>query len=312
MVTSANASNVPTASAMDATSLTLLTSLVVVDSLHLVFGRALIAYLHPAVSAMYLMAIGCAIVGAYGLIRRRLSLRALRQHLWFFLAIGFLVGASTVLTFTAVKHIDPGTGSMLARLSVLISVALGVVWLGERLNRRQLTGAGLSIAGVLIITFQPGEYLRLGSLLIIASTLMYALHTAIVKRYGGDIDLVTFFFLRLVATTAFLIAFVAISTEARETLVPEVPVWLLLITAGVVDVAVSRGLYYVALRRFPMSIHAIILTLSPAATILWSLFLFGTYPRPGQLLGGLLVLTGVVVTMVVPERRKAQAAVRVH
>ena len=294
--------NLSTTSYFDASSLALISTLVVVDSLHFIVGRALIPYLHPAVSSMYLMGFGCLVVGAFALTRGRLSLSVLRQHLWFFLTIGFLVGVSTVLTFGSVKYIDPGTGAMLAKLSVLISIALGVVWLGERLSHSQIVGAALAIIGVLVITFQPGEYLRLGSLMVVVATIMYALHTAIVKRYGGDIEFLSFFFMRLLATTAFLIVFVAITPEAHENLVPSGNIWLLLIAAGVVDVAFSRGLYYIALRRFPMSIHAIILTLSPAATILWSYLLFDSYPQPVQLLGGVLVLTGVMIAMIAPGR----------
>ena len=220
MSTSLPAAQATKASMLSANGLALITALVVVDSLHFVVGRALIPYLHPAVSSMYLMGIGCVVVGLFALARGKLKMSVLRDHLWFFLAIGFLVGASTVLTFASVRYIDPGTGAMLAKLSVLISIGLGVVWLGERLNRRQVAGAALAVIGVLIITFQPGEYLRLGSLLVVAGTIMYALHTAIVKRYGGEIEFLSFFFLRLLATTAFLVAFVAITPDAHTTIVP--------------------------------------------------------------------------------------------
>jgi drug/metabolite transporter (DMT)-like permease len=280
----------------------LIVSLVVVDSLHFVFARALIPYLHPAVSAMYLMAVGCLVVGLFAVSRKRLSLRVVGQHTWFYLAIGGLVGASTVLTFAAMEYIDPGTSSMLAKLSVVISIGLGVLWLGERLSMRQAAGAVLSMVGVLIISFQPGEYLRLGSLMVIAGAVAYALHAAVVKRYGDGIDFLDFFFMRLLATTIILALYVAVSPQAQETLLPDKNVWLLLITAGVVDVAISRGLYYVALRRLPMSIHAIILTLSPAATIFWSLLLFGSYPLPAQFFGGLLVMVGVLAAMIGPRR----------
>ena len=283
-------------------SLTLIVSLVVVDSLHFVFARALIPYLHPAVSAMYLMAVGCLVVGLFAVSRRHLSLGVFWRHTWFFLAVGFLVGASTVLTFAAMEYIDPGTSSMLAKLSVVLSIGLGVLWLGERLSTRQAGGAVLAMVGVLIISFQPGEYLRLGSLMVIAGAVAYALHAAVVKRYGDGIDFLDFFFMRLLATSAVLAVYVAVTPLARQTLLPGSYVWLLLITAGVVDVAISRGLYYVALRRLPMSIHAIILTLSPAATILWSLLLFGSYPQPAQLFGGLLVMAGVLAAMIGPTR----------
>ena len=48
--------------------------------------------------------------------------------------------------------------------------------------------------------------------------------------------------------------------------------------AGTVDVVISRVLYYLALRRLRMSIHTVILTLSPVITILWSLALFDVLP----------------------------------
>jgi drug/metabolite transporter (DMT)-like permease len=44
-----------------------------------------------------------------------------------------------------------------------------------------------------------------------------------------------------------------------------------------------------------MSIHSIVLTLSPVAAILWSLFLFNTLPTSQQLLGGTAVILGVLI-----------------
>ena len=301
MTVSSEATSPVSARYTDANSFTLITALVIVDSLHFIVGRALLPYLHPAVSGMYLMGVGCLVVGVFGLLRGELNVSIFREHVWFFLTIGFLVGASTVLTFGAMNFIDPGTGSMISKLSVLISIGLGVIWLGERLTRRQFFGAILAVTGVIIITFQPGEYLRLGSLMVLAATVMYAFHTAIVKRNGGRIDLLNFFFMRLLATTLILAMFVVLLPEARSSLIPSRNAWLILIAGGIVDVAVSRGLYYIALRRFPMSIHAIILTLSPAVTILWAVLLFGEFPLPAQHVGGALVLVGVMVTMIAPQ-----------
>ena len=58
---------------------------------------------------------------------------------------------------------------------------------------------------------------------------------------------------------------------ARPWIVDAPPsIWLLIVVAGTVDIVISRTLYYVALRRLPMSLHAIILTLSPVVTLLWA------------------------------------------
>ena len=69
----------------------------------------------------------------------------------------------------------------------------------------------------------------------------------------------------------------------------------------------SRGLYYLALRRLTLSHHSLILTLSPVASIVWTLLLFGFSPTVQQLVGGAAILAGVLMVTVGKERvmRKA-------
>ena len=273
----------------------LVTVLLIVDSLHFVFARLLLPYISPGVSAMYVMAVGTVEVGLFGLIRRRLHLRSLVKHCWFFLAIGFLVAASTNIGYEAVVFIDPGTATLLNKTSILLGLGFGVFWLREKLSWAQLGGALLAMVGVFVISFQPGDYLRFGSLLILGATLMYALHAAIVKRYGGQIEFVDFFFFRLLFTTAFLFVF---SWSRRALAWPGHKAWLLIVLVGTVDVVISRTLYYVALRRLKMSVHSTVLTLSPVAAVLWSLLLFDLVPTVWQLLGGAAVILGVLVVTI--------------
>jgi len=256
---------------------------------------------------MYVLAIATLEVGVIGLIRGRLHLKTLRKHLWLFLSIGALVGASTNINYEAVAFIDPGTGALLTKTSVLFGLGFGLFWLRERLTSAQILGALIAVAGTFIIAFQPGDYLRLGSLLIVSSSLMYALHMALAKRYSSQIDLLNFFFFRLLCTTAFLFVFAA----SRHALIwPKAAAWGFVVLVGTVDVVISRTLYYVALRRVKMSILSIVLTVSPAVTVLWALALFGTVPTLQQLLGGAAVIAGVltVTTHHKPEERKLTEA----
>ena len=266
--------------------------LLLVDSLHFVFARALLPHISPMVSAMYVIGIATVQVGVFGLFRGSIDWRAARAHFIFFLAIGLLVGVSTVLNYGSVAYLDAGTASMLGKLTTLWAMRVGLIWLHEKLTFRQTLGALVAIGGVFVISFQPGDYLRLGAHMIVASTFKYALHAALVKRYGGGMDFLTFFFFRLLFTTAVLFAIALFSNS----LVQPTPVaWAILGLAGTVDVTISRGLYYAALRRLPITIFAIILTLSPVIAVGWSYLLFGDFPAPQQLLGGLTVLAGVLL-----------------
>ncbi|HOU42404.1 MAG TPA: DMT family transporter [Promineifilum sp.] len=288
----------PTPAAPISTPL-LFAGLLIVDSLHFVFARALLPYLPPEMSAFLLLGIAAIEVGTFQAARGGIRVGVLWRHWRFFAAIGLMIAASTAINYTAVAFIDPGTASLLGKTSVLFTLALGALWLRERLRPVELLGAALAIAGAFVIGFQPGAPLRLGSVLVLVSTFLYALHTAVVKRHGEGIDFGSFFLWRIATTAAFLLAF----ATARGALVwPGRTAWLLATVAATVDVVISRALYYLSLRRMPMSIHTIILTLSPVVTILWALALFGESPSVLSLVGGALVVAGVAVVMLRPRR----------
>ncbi len=268
----------------------LIGTLVIIDSVHFVFARLLLPHISPNVSVFYVMAVGTLQVGLYGVFCKRIHFRTLYKNIWFFLSIAVLIGVSTIINYEAVAFVDAGTASVLGKASILMSVGLGIFWLRERFTRLQSLGALVALTGVLVITFQPGDYIRLGSLLILLSAFMYALHTAIVKRYGEEMDFLEFFFFRLFSTTAvlFLIAL------GRQALVwPDLRTWALLVMTGTIDVVISRALFYFMLRRMTMSIHSIVLTLSPVAAILLAFILFDTMPTVQQLIGGVGVILGV-------------------
>jgi drug/metabolite transporter (DMT)-like permease len=273
----------------------LIFALLAVDGLHFVFARALREYMHPVASVTWVLLIGTVEVGVFAASRGKFRLEPFQRHKIFFLALGVLVGISTMINYAAVRFIEPGVASLLAETSILFGVTLGVVWLRERLARRQLFGAATALVGVAVITFQSGDFLQLGALMVIGSAFLYALHAAIVKKYGGGIDFLDFFVWRLVSTTGVLI--ILAGAQGQLSLPPGPAAWGLVALAGTVDVVISRTLYYLSLRRLSVSIHALIFTLSPVVAILWALVLFGSQPTIRELLGGCIVLIGVGIVV---------------
>ncbi len=276
----------------------LIIALVIIDSVHFVFARLLLPHISPGVSVFYVMAVGTVQVGLYGVFCKRIQFRTLNKNVWFFLSIAVLIGVSTIINYEAVAFVDAGTASVLGKASILMSVGLGIFWLRERFTRLQSLGALLALTGVLVITFQPGDYIRLGSLLILLSAFMYALHTAIVKRYGEEMDFLEFFFFRLFSTSAILFL---IAVGRRALIWPDPLTWALIVMTGTIDVVISRALFYFVLRRMTMSIHSIVLTLSPVVAILLAFLLFDTMPTFQQFIGGVGVIIGVF--MVTLQRR---------
>lgn len=280
----------------------LLLLLLLVDSLHFVFARLLRPFLPSGTAALYVLAVGTLEVGVYLWITRQISWQLLRQKWWFFLTIGFLVAFSTSMNYLAVAYIDPGTAALLGQTTVIFALLFGLYWLREKLSVFEILGALVAIIGTFIISFQPGDFGQFGSLLVLLGASMYALHAAVVKRYGGEMDFANFFFFRLLMTTMFLSLFAV--GRGQFTWVNDGRVWPLLLLVGSVDVVISRLLYYLALRRLNLTIHAILLTLSPVITIGWSLILFDERPSWQGLLGGVAVIVGVVIVTVVRNRKQ--------
>ncbi|MFC1465464.1 MAG: DMT family transporter [Candidatus Brachytrichaceae bacterium NZ_4S206] len=283
----------------DLPTFALVLALLAVDGLHFVFARALHAVLPPLTSVLFVLATATVQVGAFAIVRGKLDWQTFAHRAPFFLAIGALVAASATVNYIAIGFVDPGTAALLSQTSVLFGLSFGLVWLRERLTRAQLIGAATCIAGVAVITFQPGDYFRLGALMVVGSAFLYALHAAIIKRQAAGLDFVKFFAWRLISTTGFLL----ISAGLQGGLTwPTPDAWPLLIAAGTVDVVISRSLYYLSLRRLKISLLTLVLTLTPVVTIAWSLVLFGAQPTAQQLIGGAAVLAGVLI---VTTRRAA-------
>jgi drug/metabolite transporter (DMT)-like permease len=281
--------------------------LLVLDSLHFIWARLLLPYLPGGTSAFYVLAIATVEMTIFMVATRRVRIRVFRENLLFFLVIGLLVAISTASTYIAVGYIDPGTASLLAQMSTIFALGLSIIWLREKLAGPEIAGATVAVIGVLVISFQPGDYLRIGSLLILASALMYALHAAVVKRHGGEMDFANFFLFRMASVSGFLLLF----TTLRGQLVwPTGQAWIYLLLAGTIDVVISRTLYYMALRRFQMSFHTIILTLSPVITVLWSFLLFGLKPTRQSFIGGMAVILGVAIVSFSKSKSKESKLVK--
>lgn len=266
--------------------------MLVISSVHFVFARIFAGLVPPATSAFFVLFSATIEFGVYMVVTRQLRWQPFVENMRFYLLIGALVAGSTIMNYAAVEFIDAGTASLLSRTSIVFGILFGVFWLRERFTRVEWIGATLCVFGAFTISFQQGDYLRLGSLLVVGGALFYALHAAIVKKEGSDIDFGNFFFYRIAATSFFILIFSfplgGIEIPVRES-------WLVLLIAGTIDVVVSRVLYYWALRQMRLGLHTVVLTASPVVTILLSLLIFGESPTMQALIGGAIVLTGIVI-----------------
>lgn len=284
----------------------LIAAMLVVDSTFFIFARLLQQYMPPTQSSFYMMTLGSLFVVLYAAWKKRLRFSFLKENLGFFMLIGFLIAVATNLNYEAMAFIDSGTASILSQSTIIFGLVWGLVWLREKLTRAEIIGAVIAVAGVMVITFQKGDYFRLGSLLVLVSSLCYSFHSAVVKKHAGRFDFLEFYAFRLICNCFFLFLWTLL--DPAPLTLPPARVWPLLIFAAGVEVCLSRPLYYLVLRRYPISILSILLTISPILTVLWAFLLFDTVPTWLQMLGGAGVISGVMVMAGFPDRLKRATA----
>ncbi len=112
------------------------------------------------------------------------------------------------------------------------------------------------------------------------------------------LDLGSFFFFRLLLTAIWMFSIHAVFSLSSNQAILVLPSWpggFMILLVASIEVGISRALYYAALRRLPLSIHTLVLTLAPALTICWSYLLFNHPPHIQQLVGGVGIMGSVML-----------------
>lgn len=159
-------------------------------------------------------------------------------------AVGFIV------LYEAIGYIGSGKTSVLGRLEVVFTIALAVVFLGERWTRRHWLATFLALGGAVLVNFDPDLWtlhLGLGELLTVLGSVIFAAGIVTLKPlldrrdgqlvtgYGllvGALLLAPFFLASLGAAASP----VTISTPVEAVTPSGSPLWL------VISVLVARGM----------------------------------------------------------------------
>ena len=223
------------------------------------------------------------------------------RDLWPLAALGALgFGAYQILWTTALGRISAGDSAVLIATSPVITALIAVAIGTDTLTRTKLAGAALSFAGVFIVVGAGTGVGFAGDTLGYALTLLGAVCWATYSALGGPI-------LRrhspLRATTWATIAGTAVmaipgisqlSTVDLATVGP--PAWLAIaysgtLAAGIGNVIVLNGIGLLG----PTRITAL-QTLVPALAVVLAFLVLGEPIRLGQVVGGVIIVTGVVLT----------------
>ncbi|WP_293518043.1 DMT family transporter [Phenylobacterium sp.] len=178
-------------------------------------------------------------------------------------------------------------------------IVTGVAWLvfRERVRPLFLAAVALAVGGACLMTLArdpglPGANPALGDAVSAMAAVWYALYFLAVqraRRTRGATQVM--FWSSLTAAPLLLVA----STLLGETLLPATPGgWAACVGLGIMHVT-GQGAIAWALGRLPASVTSVVVLVQPVVAAILGWALFGEVFGPGQMLGGAIALTGVVL-----------------
>ena len=243
------------------------------------------------------------VVGLLAVRRQRRWLREVRAHPGAFarLALAAVLIAVNWLTYIwAVNNEHVVEAALGYYINPLISVALGMVVLGERLRPRQLVALGFGVAAVAVLTLAYGRVPWI-ALVLACSFGMYGF-----LKKAAPVGAVTSLAVEtLVLAPPAAVALLALeATGEAAFLHGSVGRDLLLAALGVVT-AVPLLLFGAAARRIPLSLLGLLQYLTPTLQLLCGLVVFGE-PMPPERLAGFVLVWVALATLALDALRTRQ------
>ncbi len=249
------------------------------------------------------------------LILRRPLLRLPRGQWKFILLYGFVLSLFNAMWTVSVVL----NGAAVSTVHVYSSAAFTAViaWrlFGEKLTPTRILAILLSLSGCVLVSgaFVPSAWRTnaLGVLTGLISGLGFTVYSLMGKetaRRGISSWTALFytfgFAALLLAGYNFLLPRIGGTTLGSPNLIPalDAPGWLALVLLAVGPTIGGYGLYNLSLNYLPATISNLIATLEPSLTAIQSYFLLGERFSLPQIIGSLLIISGVVILRLLERR----------
>ncbi|WP_066780189.1 DMT family transporter [Sphingomonas sp. CCH5-D11] len=217
---------------------------------------------------------------------------------WRIIVIGLLMGAGNfALLFIGLQSASPSAAAVVIQIGVPFTTLLSIVMLGERIHWRRGLGIALTLAGVLLVVWNPdGVALSAGLWFVVGAAFTGSLGAVLMKqvedvaplRFQAWVGLVSFLPLALAS---------AIFEQGQWTSAWAIGwpfVGAVLFAALVVSV-VGHTSYYGLIRRYEANLLAPLTLMTPLFTIAFGVVLTGDRLDLRMVAGAMLALAGVLV-----------------
>ena len=241
--------------------------------------------------------------------RLRVVLTNGRTLLTLAIAAVFIAANWLVYVFAVVTD-QVNSASLGYYINPLVTVALGVVVLGERLRRLQVVAVGLAVIAVAVIGIEMGGIPWIS----LALAFSFGFYGLIKKRVGGRVDAITGLTVETMVLAPFaVVALFWIHETGRQTFgergAPGLGLHhdLLLASTGIAT-AGALLLFAAGAARLPLNITGLLQYIAPTMMFMLAVWYFGEEMSVGRWIGFGLVWVALVVITVDGWRARSRTA----
>ncbi len=232
---------------------------------------------------------------------------------WRIAVIGFLMGAGNfAFLFIGLQTASPSAAAVVIQIGVPFTTLLSIVMLGERIHWRRGVGIALTLAGVLLVVWNPdGIDLSAGLWFVVAAAFTGSLGAVLMKQVEDVSPLRFQAWVGLVSFLPLALASAAIEKGQWEAAAAAgLPFVAAVLFAALVVSVVGHTSYYALIRRYEANMLAPLTLMTPLFTIAFGVALTGDRLDARMVAGAMLALAGVLVVALRSRPKSALLAER--
>ncbi len=216
---------------------------------------------------------------------------------------------SQILQYIGLSLTAAGETLLLLNFTPVFAVVLATPLLGEKITADKVgglilatLGASLIVLGGTPIESSIGPIRLIGDLIIIVSTLLFALNGIVGKMVVKTIDSVSVSFYSSLLAVPFIWTSAFLLEDTSILLSLSSDVWLAVTWVAIVNTFIAFVLYYESMKYIEASRVQIALNLIGVWGVLMSVLILGESTSIIQILGGVITIIGVIIAQKMQSR----------
>ena len=238
---------------------------------------------------------GCIILSAPYYLSKKNMLPRMKQELQshgkLLLGTALMTSAAGIMWFWSMFQTTSGMVALLGQAEMIFAFILGIIFLKERVNIKEIIGLLVALAGFVILSYTKGEITPFTLFIIMLLNFLYAAQSFCVKKFGKKIDSVPYSYLRVlimaILMSIYLLSLYSISWVG----------WFpFFILAGgqIFGFILGRTFYFQAHKYLNISTLNSLLLFEPVPILIGGFLLFGDVITPQKAWGSILIFLGLL------------------